>query len=244
MKKYAILLSAACATVLLAEQRPSATVEVGTYSQYIWRGMVITDGPVLQSSSTIDYRGYHLNVFTNTDLDSVNQRRGKVSELDFDAGYSRTFEKATVSAGLIHYTFPNTSVPSTTELYGGVGLAGPLHPSFKVYVDVGAIDGAYATFDVSHTLVLPRLRPNITWAAELSAGLGAGTSGYNTGYFGVSRTGLVDVHPGLALPIAFGKRLRITPRVGYAAVVDSALRKSLVARAHGFYYGLSLAYTF
>jgi len=70
--------------IVPAADRPSLTFEATPLSQYVWRGLVLTNGPVLQTSITVIYRGAHLNVFTNQDLNGVNGRRGKVGELDFD----------------------------------------------------------------------------------------------------------------------------------------------------------------
>jgi hypothetical protein len=226
---------------LMAQQRPTVNVEVSTYGQYVWRGMVVTNGPVMQTSTTAGYRGFHLNAFTNTDLNRVNQRRGKVSELDFDAGYDRSFEKATLSGGVIRYTFPNTGFPSTTEFYAGVSLAAPLRPTVRLYREVGSIDGSYASFDTSHGFALPKPHPKVTWGAELSAGLGVASSCYNKGYFGVDRAGFADFHPALALPFGFGTHVRITPRAGYASVLDSALRQSATVKPHNFFVGVSLS---
>jgi hypothetical protein len=74
--------------------------------------------------------------------------------------------------------------------------------------------------------------------------MGAGSSGHNKGYFGVSQAGMVDFHSAVALPVGIGRHLRIVPKVGHAAIMASALRKSRTARAHNFYFGLSLGFTF
>ena len=229
-------------SISFAESRPSLEFETSTYGQYVWRGLVLTDGPVIQTSATAGYRGVHLNIFTNTDLDSANPRRGKFSDLDYEIGYDREIETATLSGGVIRYTFPNTPIESTTELYGGARFAVPLHPSVKVFADVGAIDGAYVTFDVAHSFAMRKLRPGMPWSAEFSAGIGAASKGFNRGYFGVERAGLVDFHPAFALPIGLGSHARLTPRVGYSGAIGSGLRRSEVLKAHNFYFGLSLLF--
>ena len=74
--------------IVPAAEGPSFTFEATPLSQYVWRGLALTNGPVLQTSGTVNYRGAHVNVFTNQDLSGVNGRRGKVGELDFmDAWY-------------------------------------------------------------------------------------------------------------------------------------------------------------
>jgi hypothetical protein len=104
------------------------SAESGMFSQYVWRGMLPTNGPVLQNSVTALWRDAHLNMWTNQDLDAANGRRGKFIEVDFEAGYESPLEKAGFSAGVIRYTFPNTPAAPTTEVYAGATLAVLLRP--------------------------------------------------------------------------------------------------------------------
>jgi hypothetical protein len=232
----------AAAGIAPASDRPSFTFEATSLSQYVWRGLVLTNGPVLQTSSTVTYRGAHLNVFTNQDLNSVNGRRGKVNELDFDLGYDYARDKTTFSAGAIHYTYPNTNALSTTELYAGVRLAGPFNPSVRGYFDVVSIRGGYVTADVFHSVRLPKLAPDVTWEAVLAAGAGCGSANHNAAYYGVKRLTLADLHPSLSLPLSRGK-FRLTPRLGYGMLLDPALRGGGSTKAHGFSAGVSIALT-
>jgi hypothetical protein len=226
-----------------AADRPVFSAESSVFSQYVWRGMLPTNGPVLQNSATALWRGAHLNLWTNLDLNSANGRRGKFNEVDFDAGYDRSWERAAFSAGVIRYTFPNTFAGATTELYAGAALAVPLRPAVKAYFDVDGIRGAYVTFDVSHSVALPKPRPQVSWSVELAAGAGWGSSGCSRSNFGVHQPGLMDFHPSLAVPISLGKRWRIAPRIGYAALMRQALRDSGVPAAHGFAAGVTVGFT-
>ena len=226
-----------------AADRPAVTVEVTPWSQYVWRGAIFTADPALQTSTTVSYRGAHLNLFTNQDLTNVNGRRGKFNETDLDAGYDYSREKVTFSGGVVRYMFPNTPSAPTTELYAGISSSGILHPSVRGYFDVDAIHGAYVTFDVSHSVQLPQLSRHFTWSAALGAGAGFGSSAHNAAYYGVAQQSMADLHPMLSLPMAFG-RWTVTPRLAYSLMLDSALRAGPAAKAHGFYGGVSVARTF
>jgi hypothetical protein len=227
-----------------AANRPVFTLESSVYSQYVWRGMLPTNGPVLQNSATVLWRGAHLNLWTNLDLNSANGRRGKFNEVDFDAGYDRSIEKATFSAGMIRYTFPNTPFGATTEVYAGAALAVKLHPAVKAYYDVDGIRGAYVTFDVSHSVALPKPHPQVSWSVDLAVGAGWGSSGYSRSYFGVHQQGMMDFHPGLGVPVGLGKRWRVTPRLSYAALARERLRNCGIPASHGFVAGVTVGYTF
>jgi hypothetical protein len=227
-----------------AAERPEFSVENGVFSQYTQRGTLPTNGPVLQNSITALWRGAHLNVWTNLNLDSVNGRRGKFDEVDFDAGYDRSFEIVSFSAGAIRYQFPNTTAHATTEVYAGATLAAPLRPAVKAYFDLDGIRGTYVTFDVSQSVPLPPLYPQVRWSLNLSAGAGWGSSGCGLFNFGVRERGLVDLHPGLAVPIGLGKHWRVTPRIGYATLARKALRDSDAPAPHSFAGGVTLGFTF
>lgn len=227
-----------------AAERPAFSVEATPYTKYIWRGAVITNGPVVQTSTTAEYRGAHINVFTNQDLNRVNGVRGKVNELDFDAGYDyqREQEHITLSGGVIRYTYPNTAYLSTTEIYTGLSASVPLHPSVRAYFDVGTVRGTYITFDVFHGVALPRLSSRVGWRAAVTAGAGCGSSRHNAAYYGVAQSALADLHPAASLTFIFG-RVELTPKLGYSMLLDPALRRGPGHRAHGFYSGVSLLLT-
>lgn len=237
----------AVAVAVLAVKQGAAdpltlSAESGVFSQYVWRGILETDGPVLQNSVTAGWRGAHLNVWTNQDLDSANGRRGEFAEVDFDAGYDRSLKKAVVSAGAIHYTFPNTLSAANTELYAGVTLKALLMPSVKAFFNVGSIHGSYLTFDVSRAVSLPQLAESVKWSVELAAGAGWGSSSYSQSCFHVREAGWVDFHPSLAVPFAFSRHWRLTPRLSYASLARSVLGQS-VSSAHGFVAGVTLGFT-
>ncbi len=226
-------------------QRPSVNVEGAVYSQYIWRGLIVTDGPVLQTSTTADYKRLYLNVWTNQDLTETIWRAIKLGELYFDGGYDHPLgERTTISSGVILYTFPNAPDAPTTELYTGVSFETTLKPSVRAYFDVQSVKGVYLTFDVGHVIPMPELRRSVKWGVELAAGVGWGSKAENLGYFGAPKAGLSDVHPTVALPFEIGPKLRIVPKLGYAAVLCEPLRHSGARAAHGFFGGASVDYTF
>jgi len=232
----------AAAAVARAGDGPTVRFVLTPLSQYSFRGMMMTNGPVLQASATAEYRGAHVTVFTNQDMDRVNARRWKVGELDLDAGYDYTREKATISGGVIRYTFPNTTYVSTTELYAGVSSSLPLHPSVRGFFDVDAFNGVYVTFDAYHGVTLYRARAKVKWEAVLSAGAGLGSANHNVAYYGARQAGMADVHPTLTLPLTLG-RWKLTPTLGYVTLLTGALRRGFVPQAHNFFGGVGLAFT-
>jgi hypothetical protein len=229
-----------------AADRPAFSAESSVFGQYVNRGVLASRGPVLQNSASVLWRGAHFNAFTNLELDSADGRRGRFSEINFDAGYERSLEreKVRLSAGAIHNMFPNTPFAASNEVYAGIALAVPLNPAVKAYYIVDGIRGMYVTFDVSHSFAMPSPRPGVSWSVELAAGTAWGSAGYGLGNFEIREHGLVDLRPGLALPANLGKRWRVVPRLSYAALAREKLRHCGIAAPHGFVPGLTVGYTF
>jgi hypothetical protein len=240
----ALLSGILCASGLLAQEGPTARSQTDVFSRYVWRGTVANADPVLQTTTTAGYRGFHLSLMTNTDLTRAHSRRGGISNLDFDAGYDHALERITFSGGAIRYTLPGTDVPPAAEVYAGAALALPLHPSARAYFGVQSARGVYATFDVAQAFALPRPRRDIAWSGELTTGVGVGSSSYNHCNFGIRQPAILDFHPGLSTTLAVGRRLRLIPRAGYSTVLDRRLRRSPVARPLQLFFGLTLLLVF
>ena len=224
--------------------RPEFTAEAGVFSQYVWRGLVITDGPVVQPAVTVSYQGFHAGVWGNMDLNDVNGRRRQFSEVDYYAGYERSAGKLGLSGGVFVYTFPNTGYRATTELYAGASLATFLNPSVTAFFDVDEIGGTYISFDVSRAVALPKPGARIDWSAELAAGAGWGSGDYNSGYFGAAGSGFVDFHPSVSLPVTIAGKLTVTPALAYGNLVDRELRRSAGPHTHNFFGGVKVSFTY
>lgn len=235
----------ACVGGLYAQDEashPSVGVATGYNSHYIWRGIALTDGPVMQSELSAEYKGLSFIAWNNMDLDSVNDLQWQVNEIDLIVGYDWSVRDFGLSVGVVHYTFPSTAFAATTELYVGVSAPVPLSPTVTFNFDVDEVDGEYITFDVSHSFGLPTASEKITWSLDLGFGFGYGSADYNSGYFGVQRGGMVDYHPTVALPLSIGK-FTLTPAFGYSALGGQRL-KNVVDKNSTLFGGVTAGFTF
>jgi uncharacterized protein (TIGR02001 family) len=120
-------------------------------STYIWRGMVLTDGPVFQPGITAGLKlaeghDVFLDLWGSEDLDEANDTAGEFCEFDFTLDYTYEAEMITASLGALHYTYPNyESIDPTTEIYVKLGLKAPLKVELAAYRDVGTVEGLYAS---------------------------------------------------------------------------------------------------
>ncbi len=217
-------------------------VDVDVSNRYVWRGLILTDDPVLQPSMTVSRGGLSLNVWANTDLTDVNGTPGEINELDYTVDYSFEVGGVPISLGGIQYTFPNTGVDPTTELYVYFGFDCPFSPGLALYYDVDEVGGLYGNFSLSRSIPLNRVLERES-EIEFSVGLGYATSGWNEGYYGVSESGFVDFTAGVGFTVEADEGVSLGVNAGYSSVIDGDLRRS-VADNDAFTYGASLSITF
>ncbi len=121
-------------------------------SGYLWRGLLLTDGPVFQPSFTISQDELSLNLWGNVDLGNANGFGGELSEVDLTLDYTREIGEFAFSTGIAYYGFPHTGIAGTNEAYASVSLDRQLSPTVAVWRDFGETDGTYCTFALSHSL--------------------------------------------------------------------------------------------
>lgn len=160
------------ATVLFAQTPPlyandlSATLSLT--SDYVFRGISLTDGPALQGS--IDYafdNGFSIGSWTsNYDYDSAADR-----ELDYYLNYSRGLSGDVIlSAGTSRYTFFHEHSIDYNEYQLGLSR-GPLDAKAWYAVDYGGSNGDAQYFEIGFNTALPM---------EISLELRAGHSVFDT----------------------------------------------------------------
>ena len=222
-------------TLLLAQDDDllTAAADGAFVSKYIWRGQRLTDDLSFQTSGTIGFGGFSVNVWGNMDLASVNAGdalfikedpkapagvhnglQGKFSEVDYTFAFSQSLAAVTLDVGTIFYTFPerSASLASTAEVYAGVTLdALPFTPSITAYFDVdettgnsSSATGVYVLVAGGHSLPLPS---QIFEALEVSGSLSIVNGGFSEFYYGTSGSGVHDINVGIALPVAISRVL-------------------------------------
>lgn len=221
--RLSALLTAGIAAALPAYGQDGACGEVtGRFdlayvSKYVWRGIPQTASWALQPSVTAAHgSGLSFNYWASRDGD-----KGDFTENDYTLNYSRQAAGAVLNAGIIHYAFPNTSAPATSELYAGVTGGGALSPSLTVNWDFDEADGIYAALGVSGRLP----GPSGTGDLQFTGRLGFSTGSYNGYWFGVRSAAISDVYIGVSAGYQFG-RIAVTPSLGYCSVVSNKLRNS------------------
>ncbi len=218
--------------------------DVTPVSKYVWRGQRLTNDWSLQPGMTVGIGGFSFNAWGNVDLAAVNEGdslfipenpdapsgdhsglKGKFSEVDYTFSFAHSFEAVSLDVGTITYTFPDrgASLPSTTEIYGGVSFdTVPLAPSVTIYVDVdetskdGGTTGVYFLVAAGHSFALPH---PVVSALDLSTWLGFANSGFGEFFYGASESGAHDFNFTVSLPLTLGEHWSVTPFVAFSALL-------------------------
>lgn len=131
-------------------EKPTAGLDIGVFSQYIWRGLEFSkDSVVIQPSATIGYKGVSLNVWGNLDTDNDAYGGSKYNETDLTLSYSKTLGIAKLTGGYIYYGLDGLT--DSQEIYASVSLATILNPTISVYREIAHLPAWYISVGVSHS---------------------------------------------------------------------------------------------
>ena len=244
----ALLLFLLTGVAMAEEEKPfSASVSAGYYSKYIWRGQNVNDTSVLQTNVSGSAYGFTGSIWSNIDLTNKSQfaanNAGEFSEIDHTLDYSHSFSKVGLSLGVIHYLFPNTGAQSTTEIYGGISFAVPLSPKITWYRDVNLIDGSYIQLTAGHAIEkIASWNDDYYVGLSVNGSLAWAGSGYNGGYFGISKTKFNDFTLGIGVPFTL-KYVSITPSFNVSAMLDDQIGKATYER-NNVWFGVGLSKSF
>lgn len=170
-------------------------VDLGLFSSYVWRGLSLTNKPVMQpavwASIPAGNASITLGLWSTIDLgqyddpSDISESGGtssfNLAEYDPYAEVSFTVGKATLTGGGTAYIYPNdaglTDEFNTVELYAKGALDMTLSPFLNLYYDVDKIKGAYLEGGVSHSFpASEEVSIDLGALAGLSAGQGVNDS--------------------------------------------------------------------
>ncbi len=132
------------------EAKPTAGVDLGVFSQYIWRGLELSkDSIVLQPSMTVGYQGVSFNIWGNLDTDNDAYDGAKYNETDLTLSYSHSIGIVGLTGGYIYYALDGLT--DSQEVYGSVSLDTILSPTITVYREIAHLPSWYINVGVSHS---------------------------------------------------------------------------------------------
>ncbi len=230
----------------------SVDVSIDYVGKYIWRGLMVTDDPVLQPAVSVGTDKLTLSIWGNSELTNINGERGEFTEVDYTLDYTDALpglEDATFSAGAIYYRFPRAlnTTGTTTELYAGIGLDNILSPTATLYYDFDEADGFYASFGVSHAVDITcmDITDGMVKALDLSATLGYGDSNYNSEYWAESTDSMNDLVITAAIPVELCQAASLITSCSYVSLLDGSIKNGTAGQKGDYLYaGVGLAVSF
>jgi hypothetical protein len=206
----------------------SVSADLGLFSAYVWRGIVLNDEAVLQPSVTMGRGALSLNVWANQDLTDTHTNAGEFTEVDLALAFAKSVQGVDVELSLVEYLFPNSGAGSRSEfqlLVAPTTVA--LSPYVRVVYDFDRIDGLHLRAGISQSV-------RVTKTTRVEAGLSAGwgNADYNAGYFQVDEGALDDGVASLGLPLVLANGVAITPELRYSWLWDEQVKASVEDGGH------------
>ncbi|HEX5034110.1 MAG TPA: hypothetical protein VFW62_06485 [bacterium] len=198
-------------------------LEADFVSQYVWRGIALSEGPVLQPSAWLSCQGAIVSVWGNFVLnDEPNQ--GQLNEIDFTLGYGYRYKDLFVGSLFLFYLYPHQDVAATGE---GSVILGYQRGPFTVFTihlfDMIAAPGAY--FGVAGGAFEWELHEKLS--IKTSAGIGWANAAFNETNFEVSKFAANVFVGNLEFTWSVKGPLYLRPHMKVSVLLDESLRNSV-----------------
>ncbi len=232
----------------VAARKLGISASLDCLTDYVWRGLVINDRPVLQPSFTVSQEianagTFSLNFWGNYDLTDANGTKNRLSEIDYTASYSSSSRPFGLEVGIIHYTFPATEDSATTEAYIRTAYeleAIPLALSLAVFYDFDEIEGFYFLGKIESSIM-----PSPKSSLDLSFSTGYGDQAFIRGYFGWDESLVLDGVVSAVWTYKLSERISLSAGGQYMFLFSGPLRQFLSESSRQKLTGtISLAYDF
>lgn len=198
----------------------SGSASVDVMSNYVWRGLKLTDGYAVQPSVGITHGGFGVNIWANWDSDVGDtaaafgtpgvKSAGEHTETDLTLNYTFSIDKLSIDLGYIYYALD--SIADTQEIYVSAAYDVILSPSVTVYYDFEEGTGAYIEAAVGHSVEIQE---------GITLDLGASASYViDNNIVAIDKNGkeFSDFHNGqitASLTIPITKNISIAPMIAY-----------------------------
>jgi hypothetical protein len=230
MKSLALIAALGSVSLGLAAEETNnkltADLKIEAASKYIWRGINLDNGCVLQPSLGLNYAGFTATIWGNLDLTNYNgtwydftsKPAGKFTEWDASLQYTHKVGPVNATVGFVDYQFPYQGYDRTQEAYATIGWSGCADVALSGYLGILDIDGFYSTLNVSKEVTK-------LWSAPLVVGaqVGYGDKKHNRYYYGYNKETFTDALFSVSATFDQGKGYTITPYLKYSTLLDNKI---------------------
>ena len=236
------------------EEKPTAGADMGVFTKYIWRGYELSDdGPVIQPSASVGYKGFGFNLWGNLDTsvdDGAGNETSQFNETDMTLSYDTSYGPWSLGFGYIYYGLDG--VFDSQELYFSAGFDTILSPTLTVYREIDHYTGWYLNFGLSHSFELQKgITLDLTGSigyyisddsdfVEIDDNLNPTTKKYNSFHDGL-------LTAGLTIPI--NKYFTLNPMIGYSFALTGEAENLIRSTSYNddsnfFFGGITLSFSF
>jgi MltA-interacting protein MipA len=214
--------------------------ETDLNSGYVWRGLLLDEGPVMQPSAWISAFGFTLTAWSNVAMTSASEGAG-LNSGGLILTYERDWEKLKLQAALDTYMGRQSSdIESRNTMEGSLRLSYPVGP-LRIFTthafDVLAYRGSY--FGEAGL----EYERQVTKNTELTISVRSGwaSSKFNDVYIGVDKSAFNFVGAEGSLTYYFGPHMYFRPHIEFSSITDQRLRGQL-APASIITFGLAFGF--
>jgi Bacterial protein of unknown function (Gcw_chp) len=171
---------------LPAAAQASVGIEAAFNSNYNWRGLSLTNKPVIQPDVWVSAAGFTGGFWFNVepskytgsnDISEGGGARSGIAEIDPWIEYARTFANVDAKVGWVGYWYNKDNLgidnsANTSELYAQVSLNNlPVTPTLTGWYDIDKVKGLYLQGELTYGV---KVTPAFTLDLGALAGLSAG----------------------------------------------------------------------
>ncbi|HEY6944629.1 MAG TPA: hypothetical protein VI431_05770 [Candidatus Acidoferrum sp.] len=202
-------------------------VENDFRSSHVWRGLVISDQPVLQPEAWISVSGFTLDAWSNLTLrDTTERTRPRIMELSLQ--YERDWGKLRIEPTLEadFYRDP-LNVESSKWVENSLRMsypAGPLRVFTSQGFEVSYYRGAYfGEAGIEYERRLPK-----NTELEITPSLGWASAKFNEANIGVPKAAFNLVAVESSLTHYVNRNLYLRPELGFSRIMNAQLRAAVL----------------
>ncbi len=223
-------------------QRFSYGAETDFSSNYVWRGILVDDGPVMQPSAWLSFSDFTLIGWSNLNLTQTPRSR-RLDATNLTVAYDRMWKELAIEPTLeVYLGRPAVGFQDPNTLEGALNLsfpAGPLRLFTKQSVDLLAYRGAY--FGQAGAAYEGRLTNSTAFAVSLRSGWSS--SRFNAAYIGADKPAFNFVGVKGSITHYVRRSWYLRPHVEFDRTVDPQLRQFLLSPSV-FSFGLEIGCRF
>jgi hypothetical protein len=209
-------------------------------SGYVWRGLLLDEGPVTQPSAWVSAFGFTFTAWSNVAMTSTSESAG-LNSGGLILTYERDWEKLRIEAGLDAYMGRQSSdIESQNTMEGLLRLSYPVGP-LRIFTthafDLLAYRGSY--FGEAGLEYERQVTKNTEFTISVRSGWAS--SKFNDAYIGVNKSAFNYVGAEVSLTYHLGPHMYLQPHIEFSSITDQRLRAQS-SPANIFTFGLAFGF--